>query len=234
MGTIINVVLIIAGGVVGLAGGRLMTPRVQDALMKAAGVSVIFVGLSGALEEMLRVSDGALVSTGGMMLVASMAAGALAGELADIDGRFVRLGVWLRERTGSSRDGSFVDGFVTTSLTVCIGAMAIVGAIEDGISGDFSVLALKGVLDALIVCVMAASMGRGCVFSALPVGVFQGAVTLLARAVQPIMTDAALANLSLVGSVLIFCVGVNLIWERTFKPANMLPAVLVAVALAFV
>lgn len=234
MGTIINVVLIIAGGVVGLAGGRLMTPRVQDALMKAAGVSVIFVGLSGALEEMLRVSDGALVSTGGMMLVASMAAGALAGELADIDGRFVRLGVWLRERTGSSRDGSFVDGFVTTSLTVCVGAMAIVGAIEDGISGDFSVLALKGVLDALIVCVMAASMGRGCVFSALPVGVFQGAVTLLARAVQPIMTDAALANLSLVGSVLIFCVGVNLIWERTFKPANMLPAVLVAVALAFV
>ena len=81
---------------------------------------------------------------------------------------------------------------------------------------------------------MAASLGRGAIFSALPVAVFQGSITLLARLIQPIMTDAALANLSLVGSILIFCVGINLIWERTFKPANMLPAVVVAVALAFV
>lgn len=126
-----------------------------------------------------------------------------------------------------------MDGFVTASLTVCIGAMAIVGSIQDGLTGDYSTLALKGVMDAIIVCAMAASMGKGCIFSALPVGVFQGCVTALATFLQPVMTEAALANLSLVGSVLIFCVGVNLIWPRTFKPANMLPAVVIAAVVAF-
>ena len=126
-----------------------------------------------------------------------------------------------------------MNAFVTASLTVCIGAMAIVGSIQDGLTGDWSTLALKGALDALIVCVMTASMGRGCIFSALPVGVFQGSITLLARLIQPLMTAEALANLSLVGSILIFCVGVNLIWEKTFKTANMLPAVVFAVVLAF-
>ena len=126
-----------------------------------------------------------------------------------------------------------MDGFVTASLTVCIGAMAIVGSIQDGLTGDYSTLALKGVMDAIIVCAMAASMGKGCIFSALPVGVFQGCVTALATLLQPVMTEAALANLSLVGSVLIFCVGVNLIWPRTFKPANMLPAVVIAAVVAF-
>ena len=112
--------------------------------------------------------------------------------------------------------------------------MAIVGSIQDGLAGDWSTLALKGALDAVIVCAMAASMGRGCLFSALPVAVLQGSVTALATLLHPIMTEAALANLSLVGSTLIFCVGVNLIWPRTFKPANMLPAVVIAVILALV
>lgn len=232
LGTLINVALILAGGVVGLVGGRFITPAVHDTLIKAAGVSVLFVGIAGALERMLQISDGALVSGGSMMLVGSLAIGSFVGETIDIDARFIRLGEWLRAKTGNEGDGAFVTGFVSTSLTVCIGAMAIVGSIEDGIAGDWSVLALKGALDALIVCVMTASLGKGCIFSALPVGVFQGAITFLARFIQPIMTPAALANLSLVGSVLIFCVGVNLIWERTFKPANMLPAVVVAVIVA--
>lgn len=128
----------------------------------------------------------------------------------------------------------FVDAFVTTSLTICIGAMAIVGSIQDGIMGDWSTLALKGALDCIIVCAMTASMGRGAVFSALPVGVFQGTITLLARFIQPVMTTTALNNLSLVGSMLIFCVGVNLIWGKTFRTANLLPAVVVAVIWALV
>ena len=151
-----------------------------------------------------------------------------------LDDRFEQLGIWLKRKTGSDNDASFVNGFVSTSLTVGIGAMAIVGSIQDGILGDWSTLALKGALDAVIVCVMSASLGRGCVFSALPVAVIQGSITLLALPLRPIMTEAALANLSLVGSMLIFCVGVNLIWEKTFKPANMLPAVVIAVVWALV
>ena len=237
-GTLINVACIIGGGLVGLVASSLVTERLQDALMKSCGACVMFVGIAGALEKMLTglvATDGtvALGTAGSMALVASMAIGTVLGEAADLDGRFEELGTWLRDKTGSSGDARFVDGFVTASLTVCIGAMAIVGSIQDGLTGDYSTLALKGVMDAIIVCAMAASMGKGCVFSALPVGVFQGCVTALATLLQPVMTEAALANLSLVGSVLIFCVGVNLIWPRTFKPANMLPAVVIAAVVAF-
>lgn len=238
LGTLINVACIIGGGLVGLVASSLVTERLQDALMKSCGACVMFVGIAGALEKMLTglvATDGtvALGTAGSMMLVASMAVGTVLGEAADLDGRFEGLGTWLRDKTGSSGDARFVDGFVTASLTVCIGAMAIVGSIQDGLTGGYSTLALKGVMDAIIVCTMAASMGKGCIFSALPVGVFQGCVTALATLLQPVMTEAALANLSLVGSVLIFCVGVNLIWPRTFKPANMLPAVVIAAVVAF-
>ena len=238
LGTLINVACIIGGGLVGLVASSLVTERLQDALMKSCGACVMFVGIAGALEKMLTglvATDGtvALGTAGSMMLVASMAVGTVLGEAADLDGRFEGLGTWLRDKTGSSGDARFVDGFVTASLTVCIGAMAIVGSIQDGLTGDYSTLALKGVMDAIIVCAMATSMGKGCVFSALPVGVFQGCATALATLLQPVMTEPALANLSLVGSVLVFCVGVNLIWPRTFKPANMLPAVVIAAVVAF-
>mgnify|MGYP000675852929 CR=1 FL=1 len=135
-------------------------------------------------------------------------------------------------KTGSEGDNEFTNAFVSTSLTVCIGAMAIVGSIQDGLLGDWSTLALKGALDCIIVCTMTASLGRGCIFSALPVAVFQGTITLFAGALSPIMTTAALDSLSLVGSMLIFCVGVNLIRPQTFRTANMLPSVVIAVIYA--
>ena len=239
LGTIINVCCIVAGGLVGLVGKRFISQQLQDALLKACGLSVIFLGLGGALEKMLTVAtaaDGTVVlSSGGtMMILVSLAAGSAIGEAIDLDARFEALGSWLREKTGSSEDATFVDGFVTASLTVCIGAMAIVGSIQDGISGDYTTLALKGAIDAVCICAMAASMGKGVIFSALPVGVWQGLVTAASTLLQPVMTQAALDNLGLVGSILIFCVGVNLIWPRTFKPANMLPAVFIAAAWAFV
>ena len=111
--------------------------------------------------------------------------------------------------------------------------MAIVGAIQDGLTGDYSILAAKAVLDLIIIMVMTCSMGRGAVFSAIPVAVFQGSITLLAGLVKPIMTEAALANLSLVGNVLIFSVGVNLVWGKKIRVANLLPAVILAVAASF-
>lgn len=239
LGTIINVCCIVAGGLVGLVGKRFISQRLQDALLKACGLSVIFLGLGGALEKMLTVAaaaDGSVsLSSGGTMIIlVSLAAGSAIGEAIDLDARFEALGSWLREKTGSSGDATFVDGFVTASLTVCIGAMAIVGSIQDGISGDYTTLALKGAIDAVCICAMAASMGKGVVFSALPVGAWQGLVTATSTLLQPVMTQAALDNLGLVGSILIFCVGVNLIWPRTFKPANMLPAVFIAAAWAFV
>ena len=239
LGTLINVACIAAGGLAGLLCRGAITQRLQQALLRSCGVAVMFVGIAGTLEKMLTASlaaDGtiALASGGTMMMVVCLAVGTVLGEALDLDARFEDLGVWLREKTGSSRDASFVDGFVTASLTVCIGAMAIVGAIQDGLTGDYTTLMLKGAIDAVIVCAMTASMGKGCIFAALPVGAWQGLVTAASTLLQPVMTQAALDNLGLVGSILIFCVGASLIWPRTFKPANMLPAVVVAVACAFV
>ena len=138
-----------------------------------------------------------------------------------------------KKKTGNARDAAFVEGFVTASLTVCIGAMAIVGAINDGIYGDYSVLLTKSILDFIIIIVMAASLGKGTIFSAIPVALLQGSITALSRLILPIMTDAALHNLSLVGSILIFCVGVNLVWGRMIRVANLLPAIPLAIAAAF-
>lgn len=234
LGTIFNVAAILIGGLIGLIFSRAISPRYQETLMQAIGVCVIFVGIGGAVEGMMTVTADGLQSGGTMMIVISYAVGSLVGEWINLEERIEQFGKWLKVKTGNAKEKRFVDAFVTASLTVCIGAMAIVGSIQDGIYGDHSTLALKAILDMVIICVMSASMGRGCLFSALPVGILQGTVTLLARAIQPVMTDAALANLSLTGSILIFCVGVNLLWEKKLKVANMLPSIVVAVLCAFV
>ena len=234
LGTIINVVAILVGGVIGLVFSRAISARYQETLMQAIGVCILFVGIGGAVQEMMTVTADRLQSSGTMMIVISYAVGSLLGEWINLERRIEQFGSWLKVKTGNAREKRFVDGFVSASLTVCIGVMAVVGSIQDGISGDHSTLALKALLDMVIVCVMSSSLGRGCLFSAIPVGIFQGTVTLLARAVQPVMTEAALANLSLTGSILIFCVGVNLLWEKKLKVANMLPSILIAVVYAFV
>ena len=168
-----------------------------------------------------------------MMMLLSLTIGAILGEWIDLEKRLEQFGDWLKRKTGNSGDTTFIDAFVTASLTVCIGAMAIVGAIQDGMAGDISILAAKSVLDLVIICVMTASMGKGSLFSFVPVGILQGSVTALSVVLKPIMTEAALSNLSYVGSVLIFCVGLNLVWGKKVKVANMLPAVVIAVIWAF-
>ncbi|MEY8427436.1 DUF554 domain-containing protein [Lachnospiraceae bacterium 46-15] len=233
LGTLINVAGILFGGFGGMIFGKLISERYQDTLMKAVGVCVLFVGIGGAMEKMLKVSQDGLSGSGTMMMIGSFAIGSLAGEWLDIERRLEQFGEWLKIRTGNGGDNSFVNGFVTTSLVICVGAMAIVGAIQDGIFGDYSILALKAVLDFLIVLVMTASIGKGCIFAAIPVFLLQGAVTLFARMIEPFMTEQALDNLTLTGSVLIFCVGVNQIWGKMIKVGNMLPAILVALAWAF-
>lgn len=234
LGTLINAGAVLLGGAIGLIFGKVITDRYQDILMKANGLCVMFVGIGGALEKILTVQEGKLVSGGTMMMVGSFAIGSLIGEWLNLETKLEQFGEWLKIKTGNSRDRQFVDGFVTTSLTICVGAMAIIGSIQDGILGDYSMLTLKAIMDLVIVIVMTSSMGKGCIFSAIPILLFQGSITLLAGLIEPLMTDAALYNLSLTGSMLIFCVGVNLIWEKKFKVVNMLPTVVIAVAWALI
>ena len=233
LGTILNTAGILVGGFLGFLFGKFLKERHQDALSKVCGVATLFIGISGALEEMLTVEGSGVVSSGTMLIIGCLAIGALIGEMLNIEDGFERFGQWLKLKTGNAKDKRFVDGFVTASLTVCIGAMAIVGAIQDGLEGDYSILATKAILDLIIIMVMTASMGKGCLFSAIPVAVLQGGVTLLAGLLRPVMTEAALSNISLVGSVLIFCVGINLVWGKKVRVANLLPAVVLAVIAAF-
>ena len=233
LGTIINTAAILAGGVLGALFGRFLSDSTQDTLTKVCGVSTLFIAITGALEQMLSVEGSAIVSSGAMLIIGCLAIGGVIGEALNIEGAFERFGEWLKRKTGNAKDKGFVNAFVTASLTVCIGAMAIVGSIQDGLTGDYSILTTKAALDLIIIMVMSCSLGKGAVFSAIPVAVLQGGMTALAGLLKPVMTEGALANLSLVGNVLIFCVGINLVWGKKVKVANLLPAILVAVAAAF-
>ena len=233
LGTIINTAGILLGGIAGSLAGKMFREEQQEALTKTCGVSVIFISVAGAMEGMLKIENNMLISTRSMLLVVCLALGTLAGELIGIEDGFERFGEWLKYKSGNGTDKGFTDAFVTASLTVCIGAMAIVGAIRDGIQGDYSTLAVKSVLDCIIIAVMTSSMGKGCVFSAIPVFLLEGSVTLLAGLAAPLMSGQAVLYLSMIGSVLIFCVGVNLVWGKKLRVANMLPAVIFAVAAAY-
>ncbi|MCF0252818.1 MAG: DUF554 domain-containing protein, partial [Duodenibacillus sp.] len=191
---------------------------------------LLILGAGGAFAKMLVAGPGgALSAQGTMMMIGSYVLGAVVGEWINIEDRLEALGRWLRAKTGSGGDARFVEAFVTSSLIVCIGAMAVVGAIQDALERDIATLAAKAVLDLVIIMMLTASLGRGCIFSALPVGVFQGSVTLLAVFIAPLMTPQALANLSMTGSMMIFCVGVNILRAGTFRVANLLPTLVFAV-----
>ena len=234
IGTLINCIGILLGGLLGILCGRFLKENIQDALTKVCGISTLFIAISGVLENMLRIeADGSLTAEGSTLIIISLALGTLIGEILHIESGCERFGKWLKVKTGNAQDKSFVEAFVTASFTVCIGAMAIVGSIQDGIAGDYSILAAKAILDLIIIAVMTCALGRGCIFSVIPVALFQGFITLLAGLLRPVMTEAALSNLSLVGSVLIFCIGVNLVWGKKIRVANMLPSIFIAVIAAF-
>lgn len=230
IGTLVNTLCIILGGICGSLFGNLLKKRHQETLVMACGISTLFIGIAGTMPYMLGIGNKGLPDSGIILMVGSLALGALTGECLNIEDRIETFGQWLKAKSGNAKDNNFVHGFVTASLTVCIGAMAIVGAIQDGITGDWSILAAKSILDWIIIMVMTCAMGKGCIFSAIPVFLFEGSITLFAKLIEPLMTEAALNHLSFIGSILIFCVGVNLIWDRGIRVANLLPALIFAIA----
>ncbi len=234
LGTIINTAGIVAGGIIGHFFGKLLKERHQETLTRACGISVLFIGIAGAMEGMLTVDDGGVITGGKAMLITiCLALGALIGEIVNIEGLFEKFAEWLKRKTGNARDKNFVDAFLNASFTVCIGAMAIIGSIEDGTKGDFTILAVKTILDFIIIIVMTASEGKGSIFSALPVFILEGGVTLLAKFFISGMSDLSMSYLSLVGSILIFCVGINLVFGKKVRVANLLPALILAVIAAY-
>ena len=229
-GTVVNCAGIVVGGCIGMVFRSQISHALQENLIRAMGLVCLFLGIFGAIESGIVVTDGVPHAHGTFMVIGSLLAGTFVGYLIGIDRGMHWLGETLQAKFGRSGDADFVRGFVITSLTVSIGAMAVVGAIQDGIAGDTTTLVTKAVIDFVVTAAFAASLGRGCLFAAIPVAVIQGSVTVLARLLAPVMTEAAVGNLSLVGSMMIFCIGVNVIWDERFKVADMLPALIVAAA----
>lgn len=227
MGTIVNVAAIVVGGTLGLLLRGGLKERYQSAVIRALGLCTLFIGGAGALAGMMTVTGETLQTTDTLGMILALVLGTLIGEMLDLEGRLEQLGVWLREKTAKGDKGRFVEGFVTASLVVCVGAMAIVGSLKDALEGDPSTLYTKSILDFMIVMIFASTYGKGAVFSALPVGVLQGGVTLCAVFLAPLFSGAVIAELSFVGAILIFCVGANLAFDSKFRVANMLPALVV-------
>lgn len=220
-GAIINALLIVVGTTVGMIIGKLLKEELQNQLLIAMGLCVIYIGIDGALE---------MRSALNMLL--SMSIGTLVGNIIDLDGMIVKLGDKIQQKFSST--SSIASGFVNSSLLFCVGGMAIVGAINDGLTADYSVLLMKGVIDAVSAIVLAAKYGVGVYFSAVLVLIYEGALSILALVIAPILTSECITQLSAVGSIVLLAVGLNMLNIIKAKPMNMVLAIVFSAILTLV
>jgi uncharacterized protein len=228
MGTILNVVAVLIGGGFGTVFGERLPLRVRESVLWALGLFVVTMGLKMTFD-----------SQNGLVTLGSALAGGLLGEWWDIEGQLKRLGAALEARFARSatEDGTarFIKGFVSASLVFCVGPLAILGSIQDGLSGNFQLLATKSVLDGFASLAFAASMGLGVVFSAVAVLIYQGALTLLAAQAQSLLSDAMIREMTAAGGLLVMAIGVGPLLElRPIRVANYLPALVIAPAVVAV
>ena len=230
LGTIVNVIVIIIGGLIGLMLKNGLKQRFCDIFSQACGLSVVFVGAAGAFELILGVHDGKLSSNHTLLVVFSFVIGGFFGELINIEKGLDAMGEKLRNIVRANGDHKFVEGFVTASLVFCVGAMSICGPIEEALTGDATTLYVKSILDGVMVIVFTSVYGVGAMFSALTVGIYQGIFTIFGVFIADFMSESLIAMISGIGSILIFGVGANVLWGKKIKVGNLLPALLVPAA----
>lgn len=225
LGTLVNCGTVALGATLGLLLKGGLPKRFEKTIMSALSLCCFFIGIGGALSQILVISAEGITTQYTLLIVLCMAIGAILGEAVDIERRLESLGEWFKRRIPSqSGGGSFVEAFVTASLLFCVGAMAIVGALEDGLNGNPSILFAKSVLDGVAAVVFTASLGAGVYLSILAVLVYQGGITLLAGFIRPFLSDLLIGQMSCVGSILIFAIGFNLLGVKKIKVGNLLPA----------
>ncbi len=234
LGTVVNALFIIIGGLIGLSFGKIFSERFQETMLYACGLSTFFIGVGGVLSQMLIFADGSLTTGGSVMMISSLIIGSVIGEGLNIEKHLTHFGEWLKTKSGSHGDAGFVNGFVSASLVVSIGAMAVLGPINEALYGDHSVLYAKSMLDLIFVLLLTLTKGKGCLFSFIPVVMIQGVITILAGFIKPLMTQEAISALTFVGSVLIAAIGINMVWDKHIRVSNMFPSVVVAVLWAFI
>lgn len=218
-GTLVNVASIVAGGLLGLALKKGLSEPVKHTVMQGLGLSVLLIGAQMALKTQNI-----------LLVVISMVLGGIIGQLVDIEKKLASMGNYLETRFGGG-ESKFSRAFVTSSLIYCVGAMAIIGSIEDGLTGSHATLFAKSMLDGVSAVIFSSTMGVGVIFSALPVLLYQGSITLLADTMKIFFTDSVIRELTATGGILIAGIGINLLDIKEIKVGNLLPSILVIVLL---
>jgi len=221
LGTIVNAVAIVLGGILGLLFGQALTEKMKTTVIQGIGLAVLLIGGSMALQ-----------TKNPLIVIGSLVVGGIVGELIDIELRLQQLGEWLERKVSQGgEEGGFTKAFVTASLIYCVGAMAIMGSLESGIKGNHSILYAKAMLDGITAIVFASSMGAGVIASAVPVFIYQCAITLSASMVQGILSSTVVAEMSATGGLLIVGIGLTILQIKDIKVGNLLPAIFVAIPL---
>lgn len=221
LGTLVNTGSIIAGSIAGLLLKRGIPERMNDAIMKGVALCVLYIGLTGCLK-----------GSNALIAILSMVLGAILGSLLDLDKRLNALGAFL-ERSLQSGNGSLSNGFVTASLLFCVGAMAVVGSLQSGLTGDHTMLYAKSLLDGIASIVFTASLGIGVILSAGAVLLYQGAITLLAQTLGPVLSEPVIAEMTCVGSLLIIALSLNMLGITKIKVMNYVPAIFIAIGVCY-
>ena len=224
IGTLVNAGAIIVGSILGilLKGG--IPERIQNIIYTAVGVAVMFIGITGVINN----------QGDSMLLVLSLVIGGVIGELCKLDEHMESLGEKIKKRfikEGSAGSATFVEAFVSSTILFCVGAMAIVGSLNDGMLHDPSMLFTKAILDGITSIILAASLGVGVAFSAIPILIYQGILTVLSSILSGFFTETLIRNMSFVGNVIIFCIGLNFLFPKKVKTINFAPALFMPIIL---
>jgi uncharacterized protein len=215
LGTIVNTIAIILGGILGLLFRKGISDRFKTTVMQSLGLAVFMIGLAGALR-----------SENILLLIFSMVIGSLIGEALNVEGKLSQLGHWIETKSGQG-EGQVARGFVAASLIFCVGAMAIVGALESGLTGNHETLYAKSLLDGVSSVIFASTLGIGVLFSAVSVFVYQGAITLAAGALAAVLVDAVILEMAAIGGLLIMGIAINILEFKRIPVGNMLPAIFI-------
>jgi len=215
LGTIVNSIAIILGALLGIIIKKGIKEKYKSTIMDGIGLSIMIIGIMGGIK-----TDNIV------LIIASIVVGSIIGEIIDIDYKLEKLGHNMEMKFGKG-DSNFSKGFVTASLVYCIGAMAIVGALESGLTGNHETLFAKSILDGITAILFASTFGIGVAFSAIPVFIYQGIITLLANSAKDLLTVNVINEMSAVGGILILAIGINLLGIKKIKVANMLPSILI-------
>lgn len=229
LGTIVNALAVIGGCIIGLIVKEKLTEKMSNTIMSGLALCVLYIGISGALKGQDT-----------LIIIICIAVGALVGEIIDIDkrlndlGNFIENKINLKKKNKDSEKISISEGFVTSSLLFCVGAMAVVGSLESGLQGNHSTLFAKSILDGVSSIIFASSIGIGVMLSSVAILVYQGSITLLAGCLSSVLTDTVIGNMSAIGSILIMGLGTNMIGASKIKVANLLPAIFLPIIIYLV